>query len=181
MDNNPQEPQDAINLEEDLDLDLNLSGDEDTEDLKTKVEEANKKLENFKNVVARAKKAEEELKKLKQQPQKPLPEKKDDDIRSSVEELKFAEKKRQFGYEHNLAPDEVDAIFKFNPNPTKEDLDNPFVKGGLEALKAKKRVESNTPSPSSKIFKVNGKSWGEMTPEEKEANWSKRQEYLKNH
>jgi hypothetical protein len=69
----------------------------------------------------------------------------DGDIRSTVQSLKLAEDKRQFGYEHGLSPEEADAVFRINPKPTKETLDDPFVKGGLQAIRARKRAESNTP------------------------------------
>lgn len=132
----------------------------------------------FNQALARAKKAELALKeKTKSADITP----KDDDLHKTVAELKFAETKRQFGYENSLSPDETDMVFRFNPKPTKEDLDNPFVKGGIEALRSKRRAESNTPSPSSKIFKVAGKQWHELSPSEKEANWNKRQEFLKGH
>lgn len=174
-------PSNDTNNEE---LELNLGDELDAEAKVTALTEQNKKL------FERAKKAEGFVKtpdgqwiKKTVQPKKEsnnLQEKKvDDSIVKDISELKLAEKKRQFGYEHNLSPDETDALFRINPNPTKEDLENPFVKGGIDALRAKKRVESNTPSPSSKVFKVGGKSWGELTPAEKEANWPKRQEHLK--
>jgi hypothetical protein len=83
-------------------------------------------------------------------PKQDLTEKKDDDIRLTVKELQLAERKRQFGYEHGLSPEEADAVFKLTPNPTKEVLDDPFVKGGLASLRAKKRVAENTPSSSSR-------------------------------
>lgn len=97
-------------------------------------------------------------KKLVASPEKPkqdLPEKTDDDIRLTVKELQMAEKKRQFGYEHGLSPEETDAVFKLSPNPTKEVLDDPFVKGGLASLRAKKRVAENTPSSSSRSASFN--------------------------
>lgn len=74
----------------------------------------------------------------------------EDDVKSTVAQLKQAEDKRQFGYEHNLSPEEVNAIFKINPNPTKETLDDPFVKGGLERIRSQKRVDANTPRTSSR-------------------------------
>lgn len=97
-------------------------------------------------------------------PKKDVP----DDIVKSVKSLEFAEKKRQFGYQHGLSPEETDAIFAFNPNPTKETLTNPFVEGGLAKLRSKKRVEENTPSSSSrsgKPFTVKA----DATPAEKQA------------
>ena len=47
-----------------------------------------------------------------------------------------------------ISPEETDAIFKLSPNPTKEVLDDPFVKGGLSSLRAKRKVAENTPSSS---------------------------------
>jgi len=83
---------------------------------------------------------------------------KTDDIRLTVKELQLAEKKRQFGYENGLSPEEADAVFKLTPNPTKEVLEDPFVKGGLASLRAKKRVAENTPSSSrSASFKLPNK------------------------
>jgi hypothetical protein len=73
-----------------------------------------------------------------------------DDIRKTVEKLSVAEAKRQFGYENGLSPEETDAVFGFNPNPTKETLKNPFVEGGLAKLRSQKRVNENTPSSSSR-------------------------------
>jgi hypothetical protein len=76
-----------------------------------------------------------------------------DDIKKAVEKLTLAETKRQFGYEHGLSPEETDAVFGFNPNPTKETLKNPFVEGGLAKLRSQKRVNENTPSSSSRSGK----------------------------
>lgn len=121
--------------------------------------------------------AQRNKKKVDSESTKPqsLPEKKevDEDIRTTVSQLALAEKKRQFGYEHGLSPEETDAIFRFNTNPTKDDLEQPFIKAGLEGLRSKKRVESATPSPSSKSLSVGGKSFSEMSSEERQKNWDK--------
>jgi hypothetical protein len=100
-------------------------------------------------------------------PKQDLVEKKDDDIRLTVKELQLAEKKRQFGYEHGLSPEEADAVFKLTPNPTKEVLDDPFVKGGLASLRAKKRVAENTPSSSSRSASLDI-DHSKATPDEKQ-------------
>jgi hypothetical protein len=100
-------------------------------------------------------------------PKQDLTEKKDDDIRLTVKELQLAEKKRQFGYEHGLSPEEADAVFKLTPNPTKEVLDDPFVKGGLASLRAKKRVAENTPSSSSRSASLDI-DHSKATPDEKQ-------------
>lgn len=88
-------------------------------------------------------------------PKQDLPTKETDDIRLTVKELQMAEKKRQFGYEHGLSPEETDAVFKLSPNPTKEILEDSFVKGGLASLRAKKRVADNTPNSSSRSASFN--------------------------
>lgn len=110
------------------------------------------------------------------QAERTLPTKKEivDDIspiKDSVYRLELAEKKRQFGYEHGLSPEETDAVFKLNPKPTKDDLNNPFVKGGLEAIRAQKRISENTPSPSNSAPKFSGKTFQELPEEDKKQNW----------
>lgn len=89
----------------------------------------------------------------------------DKDIRKAVESLQLAEKKRQFGYEHGLSPEETDAVFKLSPNPSKDVLEDPFVKGGLSALRAKKRVAENTPTSSSRSASFKIDSSKDKTPE----------------
>ncbi len=102
------------------------------------------------------------------------------EIHTKISTLELSERKRQFGYEHTLSPEETDAVFNFKPNPTKEDLNNPFLKGGLEALRAKKRVEQGIPSSSSSALTVDGKTFGELKPEERAKNWDKvKQKYAK--
>jgi len=95
-----------------------------------------------------------------------------EDISSKVSKLEFVQRKREFGYEHNLSPAEVDKIFALNANPTKEFLEDPFVKSGLSGLRAKQRVENAIPSGSGRGRKVNGKTMMEMTDDERRANWS---------
>lgn len=106
------------------------------------------------------------------EPKQDLAEKKDDDIRQTVKELQLAEKKRQFGYEHGLSPEETDAVFKLSPNPTKSVLEDPFVKGGLASLRAKKRVAENTPSSSSRSASLNI-DHSKSTPDEKQKEFEK--------
>lgn len=170
---NEYEPQGGTNPEE-LELNLNLGGDEDAEALKAKLEEAQKKIEQFNNVVARAKKAEEEAKSLKMKlaetsPRITKPEPKNDELYSKVSRLEEIENKRQFGYENNLSPEETDVVFQFaQGKPTKDTLEHPFVKAGMEALRASKRVENNTPRPSLRGLSFNGKSFTELKPDEKQ-------------
>lgn len=165
--------QDPIKPDEELDLDLE-EGDQgappadDVESLKQRnadLEAKNKQL------YARIK---------KQKPQPTLPTQKPKDDMGNVREagtrlsaLELAESKRQYAWENNLSPEETDAVFRLNSNPTKETLNDIFIKGGLEAFRAKKRVENAIPSPSSRSSAVDGKSFADMTPEEREKNFSK--------
>lgn len=110
-------------------------------------------------------------------PKQDLIDKKDDDIRLTVKELQLAEQKRQFGYANNLSPEETDAVFKLSANPTKEVLEDPFVKGGLAALRAKKRVSENIPSSSSRSGSFKLPSKEEATPESKQKAY---EEFVKN-
>lgn len=144
----------------DADLDLDLESEENKnlseEDKVKKLTDTNKKL------FERAKKAEgfekqsdgTWIKKQKPVESKPLQTKKnepDDELKNTVAGLALAERKRQFGYENGLSPEETDAVFRINPNPTKDTLKDPFVEGGLNHLRAKKRVDSNTPGNSSRV------------------------------
>lgn len=144
---------------------------ESVEDLKAKLEaEAVAR----RQLTARAKAAEE---KNAQYEQKKQLKTEDTDIKSTVQSLKLAEDKRQFGYEHNLSPVEVDAIFKVNPNPTKETLEDPFVKGGLSAVRSKGKVENNIPRASRGNSPLaSRKKLSEMTPNEKQDAFEKRRD-----
>ncbi len=132
-----------------------ITAEETVESIKAKLEKANEKLKQFPNVIARAKTAEGKVKSLV----KPIikEEKKPDTeiegLKSTVGSLELAEKKRQFGYENKLSPEETDAVFLFTPTPTKETLKNPFVEGGLAKLRSLKRVDENTPGSSSRTGK----------------------------
>lgn len=103
----------------------------------------------------------------------PISKKRDDDFdpKEAISRLELAERKRQFAYENQLSPDETDRLFKINPNPSKADLDDPFVKAGIEGLRAKKRIENGTPSPSSNSPKINGKTFEEMDDADRAKNY----------
>lgn len=91
-----------------------------------------------------------------------------ENVKGTVAQLALAEKKRQFGYEHGLSPEETDKVFQLTGNnPTKEVLDDPFVKGGIETLRAKKKLAENTPSPSVKSS-LGGKEFQKLEKDEKQ-------------
>lgn len=95
----------------------------------------------------------------------------DDDLRSKVETLSLAEQKRQFGYAHGLSPEETDAVFRYNPNPTAETLSDPFMKGGLSMIRKSKRLSDGIPTSSSRSFSVEGKSFQELPKEDKQKHY----------
>lgn len=108
------------------------------------------------------------LKKKLGQPQ-PLStkEKPDDEIVKSVKRLEEIESKRQFGFENQLSPEETDFVYKISGGkPTKEILEDPFVKSGLEGYRSKKRLEANTPSGSSSSSIFKSKQFNEMSKDE---------------
>jgi hypothetical protein len=108
------------------------------------------------------------LKKKLSNPPLPTNEAPDENIVKSVKRLEEIENKRQFGFEHQLSPQETDFVFKISGNkPTKEILEDPFVKSGLEGYRSKKRLEANTPSSSSSSSIFKGKQFNEMTIDEK--------------
>lgn len=112
--------------------------------------------------------AERLRKKLTTQPIiKPNPEH-DDEIVKTVKNLAMLEEKRQFGFENNLSPKETDYAWKFaGGKPSKEVLEDDFFKGGLESLRAKQRLENNTPSSSSHSPVFGDKLFSELSEEEK--------------
>lgn len=144
---------------------------ESAEDKVARIEASNKKL------FERTKKAEAELKALKtKNPSSKAPKKADidDDLANDVKELKTIEKKRQFGYRNSLSPEETDNLFRFagDEDPS-EALKNPFFQSALSASRAKTRVEDATPSGSNRSTKVDGKTFKDMSDEERGKNWGK--------
>lgn len=70
----------------------------------------------------------------------------DNDLSETVKRLELSERKRTFAAQYGLSVEETDAVFNFSGNnPTKETLENPFIKAGIESLRKQKSVESNIP------------------------------------
>jgi len=145
---------------EDIEIDL----DEETQTDDTNIqEELNKKDEIIRHLTARAKRAEALSKNKINQPNEDL-----EGVKTTLSKLELAEKKRQFGYENNLSPEEADYLFKLNPKPSKELLEDPFIKGGLEAIRAAKRVAENSPSTSSRSPRFEMPKKDDLTAEDKQ-------------
>lgn len=122
----------------------------------------------------RALKAERAIIAAKQKEKDSKPESEgDDELREKVNELSRAEEKRQFGYKHDLSPEEVDKVFSINSDPSEETLEDPFVKAGLQAIRKEKRVDENTPSSSAKQAPTSKKDFKDLSKQEKNAEWQK--------
>jgi len=92
----------------------------------------------------------------------------DDEVVRRLSTLETIESKRQFGFENNLSPEETDIVFQFSQGkPTKETLEHPFIKAGIEQLRAAKRVESNTPSSASHSPVFGNKPFSELSQDER--------------
>lgn len=103
----------------------------------------------------------------------------DPSVSARLDRVESVERKRQFGYEHSLSPQEVDMVFKFDRKPSAKTLKNPFVQGGLEKLRAKQNADENTPSGhAAKVFGSEGKPWDKLDDSEKQANFATRQKAI---
>lgn len=133
-----------------------------------------KLVEMNKKLFSRAKNAEGKLKIAKPAEKKPIINKPNqnnasDDLTKTVGELKLAEDKRQFGYEHGLSPAETDLAFKFAGGiPTKESLADEDFKAMLTSRRSRERLNNNTPRPTNKSFIAPGKKMSELKPNEKQ-------------
>lgn len=92
----------------------------------------------------------------------------EDDVVKKVNHLSMLEEKRQFGYENGLSPQETDYAFKFsNGKPTKDTLQDPFFKGGIESLRSQKRLEDNIPGSSSRSAVFTEKPFAELSEDDR--------------
>lgn len=173
---NEKELQDSQQPDQELDLELELEdtseegktvSTEDVETLRQRLAESEKKR---RQLFARLKQREEEKQSIN------LPKESQDngDAGIRLSRLEMAEAKRQFGYEHGLSPEETDKVFSITPKPTKETLDDPFIKAGLEAVRKARRVVEATPSPSGRSTTFNGKSFAELSEEDRKKAYESR-------
>lgn len=177
-DNREQEHLNPDLTDEEIEKLLNPEEEEgdDEPDVEALQEKLKEKDSLIRQMHARAKKAEaskkEAPKKIEQKKEED-----EDDIRQTVQQLKLAEQKRQFGFENNLSPEETDYLFKIDQNPNKEMLEDPFVKGGLEAIRAKKRDSQNTPSLSGRSPRFELPKKKDLSADEKQQHF---EEYMRN-
>lgn len=138
-------------------------------------------METNKKLYERVKEAEplaKEYKKIQREraeiinPEKP---KIEDEVVNDVRELKQIEKKRQFGYRNSLSPEETDLLFRFagDREPTEAMKDEDF-KDLLDVRRRRARVADAVPSGTNRNVTIEGKTWKDMNPEERQKNWKKR-------
>jgi len=98
-----------------------------------------------------------------------------DDVVAKVNRLDLSEKKRQFGYKNGLSPEETDKLFKYAGNDKPEEaLKDPFFQSGLTEFRKQNSVKSAIPRSTNRTTSsVEGKSFKDMTPAEREKNWGK--------
>lgn len=149
-------------------------GNVDVAKLKALIAERNQLAATNPKLYERAKRLEHLDKQLKEgdESKKLITNEPNDALLKDISELKLAEQKRQFGYENGLSPEETDKVYQMSNNkPTKEILEDDFVKAGLNAIRAKKRVAENTPTPSGRSVTVKGKQFGDLSRDDKIENF----------
>lgn len=100
----------------------------------------------------------------------------DDEYKTKIDKLEMVEEKRQFGHSHGLSPEETDFIFaqaKGTGQKPDDTLNSPIVKNAIEALRKEQRQNNARPGASHKAPTVGGKTFQEMKPDERKANWAK--------
>lgn len=171
----PEEEEESQEEETSEQEDSEESSEESVDELKQRLEKEKKAREKAEKAIAKNKRKEKK-EKSKKVDYKQVDDDSDEDIKEEIQELKLAERKRQFGYRNNLSPEEVDKVFEVSSNPSEETLQDPFVKEGLKGLRREKNKAENTPSSSVKANPLKDPKFEELTQAQKD---KKLQEYLK--
>ena len=98
----------------------------------------------------------------------------DTQLSSRLEKLELSDEKRHFGFKHKLSPEETDRAFalaKGQGIKPDEVLNDPFFKNGLTAMREEERVKNGIPGPSSRRPVVEGKTFSQLSREEKVKNF----------
>ena len=112
------------------------------------------------------------LQRLLNKKDKPTTNLNNQDLSKDIAEIKFARKIDNFAEENGLTRTQAERVLKIDPNATSETLKDPFIAEGVKAIGRKERVDNATPGTST-TTSVNGKSFKEMTPQERKANFSR--------
>lgn len=176
-----EEADDLDTLDEEEDKGDNSSGDDEDDKpiTLTKKELAKQIQDGIKNHFI-SKRHENKNRSKNYQPDSKKVDKNLDPINSRIDQIELRDAKREFGYEHNLPPKAVDLVFKLTDNkPSAKSLKDPFIAGGIERIKNQNNLRDNTPSGAgADSFEVGGKKFEEMTPEEKQKNFSGKQRQI---
>lgn len=109
---------------------------------------------------------------------KPRPDAKEnvrlDAIEARQKSLDKIEQKRQFGYQNNLTPDEVDIVYRIVQRPKAATLKDPVIMGALQGYRDSKDAKENTPGGRGRTFQVGNKDFKDLKPEEKRDNFADR-------
>lgn len=97
-----------------------------------------------------------------------------DRIEARQQKADELESKRQFGYENDLSPDEVDVVYRLSKKPSAKTLRDPIVKGALEGHRQAKALKKNTPRGSSRPIKVGQAASKDQSPSERRSNFANR-------
>jgi hypothetical protein len=181
--------EDLDNLDEDLDLD-NHDEDEDDDDndgVDTRLDKDGKKIqETPEQEIARLRKLE--AKTLKDRAIARRQAKRegkggrtttqtkslDPETLKDIAEIKFDKKVAKFADANDLSIAQAERVLKHNPNATAEDLKDPFIKAGIDAIGRRDRLERNSPKGKQTRSATPSKPLSEMTPAERDA-WYKDQ------
>lgn len=100
----------------------------------------------------------------------------DEDIMADVKDLKSFKKMFELGQKNKLSPDETEKLIRYsgtvNKDPNEALKDEDF-KDILEVGRKRSRIANAIPSSSNRTTSVEGKSFKDMTPEERSKNWGK--------
>lgn len=93
----------------------------------------------------------------------------DQDLAKDIQEFKFDRKVSRFAEENGITKSQAEKVLTLKPDATASDLNDEFIKAGLEALSKKSRVAQNTPRGRNSVSSSPAKSLSEMTEAEKNA------------
>lgn len=76
------------------------------------------------------------------------------DLEDRLSRVETVERKRDFGYRYKLSPEQVDFVFKVDPEPTEKTLSDVFVKSALKGFEKSRKIADNTPKTRTSSFSV---------------------------
>jgi hypothetical protein len=159
LENLTQEELDALEAKQNAEAEEAEEDAEPTIDYKSKFEAAERKAATLQRILN--KKGGKTINKTNQ-----------DDFAKDILEIKHNLRIDVFAEENGLTKSQARKVFEINSNPTSDILKDPFIAEGLKAIARKDRVDSATPA-GGRATTVNGKSFKEMSEEDRKANYSK--------